>query len=110
MLVRRWWSDYCHKADLTPAAIERIIQAASAPVSDNALRRLACVSAVVHFRRDMPSSLAAGMPELVRILGLEFPNLRVSRSSIYAWIKRYQESGIYGLIDHRGGDQKSSRN
>ncbi len=40
--------------------------------------------------------------------GLTIETYNVSYSQIYSWVKKYEENGVEGLIDHRGKDKSEN--
>ncbi|MEM9414556.1 MAG: hypothetical protein AAGA29_03640 [Planctomycetota bacterium] len=108
-LVRRWWIEYRDRAIIPLDTPERASDMVEREYPDDALRRLVCVAVFALFRHEPPEcGVHNGTPTLVQILRLEFPDLRVSRTSLHRWTRRYAARGMRGLVDTRGGDRRSS--
>ncbi|MEO0586048.1 MAG: Mu transposase C-terminal domain-containing protein [Planctomycetota bacterium] len=70
---------------------------------DEALARAACVEAYRAERRRQNVSERAWVPFLVKRLGEEHPNLKISSTTLRRWAKKYRgPSDLIELIDTRG--------
>jgi putative transposase len=74
-----------------------------------ALQRRACVERFRQAKREDRRPVKQWLPGLLDRLGVEFPDLRVSRSRLYGWDAAYGgPADTARLIDARGGDRRSS--
>jgi len=69
---------------------------------DQALMKWACVRELRKIQ-DGREPMKSALPRLVECLRLQFPNLKISRQSLYDWDKRAGDGDIDALIDTRGG-------
>jgi hypothetical protein len=70
-----------------------------------AIQKLACVWAWSAYMERCTITDRSSFDNLLYLLRCEFPRLLVSRRSLFRWRSTYTESGVYGLVDRRGGDR-----
>ena len=73
-----------------------------------ALQRAVCADALGHALATRPGKVGDWLPALIAELQQRFPDLRIKRSSLYAWHNAYaRPADLEKLIDDRGGDRRS---
>lgn len=75
---------------------------------DTALQRAACVDALRGVKCNGKGAIGPAVDALVDQLRERFPALKISRSQLYAWDKKYRwPKDLANLVDTRGGDHRS---